>query len=50
METVALRKEGYATKMTVESFYTRYSAMGIASATKGAIESFLSNFYLLTSG
>jgi len=43
METVALRKAGYASKMTEESFITRYSAMGIASSTKSSIESFLRN-------
>jgi myosin heavy subunit len=42
METVHLRKAGYASKYTDENFYLRYAGLGISNNSKGAIERFLS--------
>jgi len=41
LETVILRKAGFSNKMAADVFFNRYSALGVKTATKAAIEQFL---------
>jgi len=41
LETVILRKAGYANKMGVDVFFNRYCALGVKSESKASIEQFL---------
>lgn len=45
METVALRKQGYLSKMKAETFYNRYKTLGIRSVTMDYIKAFLIQFH-----